>query len=351
MARFPLISPDRASPQFREKSPEIQQLINEALYLLERFGVPMSGLSARRLERMGLAFLAVADMKRPGEWNRTQDVTEGRSMKTRDIIEFVNEHFGENISSGSYDDIRRKDLLLPVLAGIVIQTNPEAARNDPQRGYAISAEYSPLVRAFGSPDWEREVQEFLANKKTLASQLEVPRSIHRISVTLPSDKKLEFGAGEHNRLIKAIIEEFLPRYGYGAEVLYVGDAERRLLHVEEERLRELNFFELGHGELPDVVGYSRDRNWLYLIEAVHTTGAISPTRHLQLRRLTKDCAADIVFVTAFLDKDAFRRFAGDIAWESEVWIADAPDHLVHFDGAQFLGPYTRLTRGAKGPRS
>jgi hypothetical protein len=33
------------------------------------------------------------------------------------------------------------------------------------------------------------------------------------------------------------------------------------------------------------------------------------------------------------------RYLGEIAWETEVWVADAPSHLIHFDGARFLGPY------------
>ena len=141
------------------------------------------------------------------------------------------------------------------------------------------------------------------------------------------------------RVKQAVIEEFLPRYGYGAEVLYVGDAARKFLVRDEARLRELDFFELAHGELPDIVAYSTQRRWLYLIEAVHSSGPVSPIRHLELARLTERCRADIVYVTAFLNRETFRKFAADISWETEVWIADAPDHLVHFNGDSFIGPH------------
>jgi hypothetical protein len=33
------------------------------------------------------------------------------------------------------------------------------------------------------------------------------------------------------------------------------------------------------------------------------------------------------------------RYLGEIAWETEVWVADAPSHLIHFNGERFLGPY------------
>ncbi|MCI0488488.1 MAG: hypothetical protein L0229_18020 [Blastocatellia bacterium] len=150
---------------------------------------------------------------------------------------------------------------------------------------------------------------------------------------------MEFTAGEHNILQKAIIEDFLPRYGYNSKVLYVGDAANRFLLLEKEELEKLKFFELAHGELPDVVAYSKEKNWLYLIEAVHTSGPISPLRRLNLQALTKTCTAEIIYVTAFLNRQTFRRFIGDIAWETEVWIASEPDHLIHFDGEKFLGPY------------
>lgn len=146
-------------------------------------------------------------------------------------------------------------------------------------------------------------------------------------------------ATPHSRVIDAIIEEFLPRYGYGAEVLYVGDAASKFLFHAEERLRELDFFELAHGELPDIVAYSTEKRWLYLIEAVHSSGPVSPIRHLELSRLTERCKAGIVFVTGFLTKAKFRKFAADIAWETEVWISESPDHLVHFNGDAFIGPH------------
>jgi type II restriction enzyme len=123
---------------------------------------------------------------------------------------------------------------------------------------------------------------------------------------------------------------------------YVGDTANKFLHLEKERLEALQFFELSYGELPDIVAYSEQRNWLYLIEAVHSSGAISPVRLLELKKLTEQCTADIIFVTAFLDRNTFRQFAPDIAWETEVWIAEAPDHLIHFDGEKFLGPYSPI---------
>jgi len=165
------------------------------------------------------------------------------------------------------------------------------------------------------------------------------RDLPRFSVVLPRPLPVNYGGKPLRRLKKAIIEEFLPRYGYGAEVLYVGDAADKYLVRDDVRLKELDIFGLSHGELPDIVAYSPDRRWLYLIEAVYSSGPVSPIRHLELSRLTARCKADIVYVTAFLNREAFRKFAADISWETEAWIADAPDHLVHFNGHSFRGPH------------
>ncbi|MFN3331986.1 MAG: BsuBI/PstI family type II restriction endonuclease [Caldilinea sp.] len=33
------------------------------------------------------------------------------------------------------------------------------------------------------------------------------------------------------------------------------------------------------------------------------------------------------------------RYLSDISWETEVWVAEAPEHLIHFNGENFIGPH------------
>lgn len=331
------INPEK-SKTFKLKTKGTQELINTTLYILECFGIPMDS-TPRRLERMAISFLACGDIKSLKDFKKVKDLNSNYSLKTRDVINYVNRHFSENISSGSYDDIRRKDLKLLTVAEIVLRSSPNSATNDSTRGYCINPMYAELIKKFGSENWTEIVAKKLQSVESLSQKLKRQREIRKVSVTLPSGGKLEFSAGEHNDLQKLIIEDFLPRYGYGADVLYVGDTADKYLHLEKEQLEALNFFEISHEELPDVIAYSRSKNWLYLIEAVHSSGPISEIRLLQLQELTKKCKAEIVYVTAFLAKPKFRQFMVDIAWETEVWIADNPDHLVHFNGDKFLGPY------------
>jgi len=212
---------------------------------------------------------------------------------------------GETISDGSYDDVRRKDLLLPYLSGMIITDDPAKDTNDGTRRYALNPEFSPLVKCFGTLDWDTLAAGFAKEHGTLADRLSRPRHIQRVPIILPSGVELSFLGGPHNRLQKAIIEELLPRFGHGAEVLYVGDTAEKF----------------------------------HLIEAVHSANPISRERLLVLSQVLKECTANAVYVTAFLDKAVFRKFAPDIAWETEVWIASDPDHLIHFNGDKFFGPH------------
>jgi len=294
----------------------------------------------RRLERMAIAFLAVADVKVVKEFKFAKNLSDdSHALKTREIIEYVNKYFQENISSGSYDDIRRKDLKLLVAAEIVLQSNPNSATNDSTRGYGLNPAYAKLLKKYPHKGWSSRLKDQLKGVKTLAEKLKRERNLKKIPVILPSGKKIKFSIGLHNVLQKAIVEEFLSLYGYGAEVLYIGDTSNKYLHLDQSALEQLNFFRISHDELPDIIAYSKVKNWLYLIEAVHSSGAISELRLMQLKKLTKKCKADIIYVTAFLDRPTFRKFVADIAWETEVWIADNPEHLIHFNGDKFLGPY------------
>jgi type II restriction enzyme len=318
------------------KSKAVQTIINEALHILESVGIPLSDKTERSLERMAVCFLAVAGITK--DWSKAKENT---NLKSRDIINFVNQHFEEKISSGSYDDIRRKDLKLLVLADIIINSgvNKGAATNDPTRGYALHPDFKQLIVTYKTKGWDKALETFNSNRPALSEILSRKRNIEKIPVKLPNGKPLELSLGEHNILQKAIIEEFLPRYGSDCSVLYIGDTSNKSLHLEEEELKKLNFFELSHDELPDIIAYSKKNNWLYLIEAVYSSGPMSETRVLELKKMLKDCKAELIFITAFLKRADFRKWQMDIAWETEVWIADHPDHLVHFNGHKFLGAY------------
>ena len=318
------------------KPTKVKNLVFNILDVFQLTGIPVDNTD-RKLERMAKACLAVGKIKR--DFSEACSFEDGFT-RTRDIITFENKNFGEDISPGSYDDIRRQDLKLLVEAGIVVNSSSteEQATNNPSRGYGLSTSFANLLHSFGSSRWEILLNEFRKETKSLKEELERRRDLQKVPVTLPNGKTIVLSYGEHNNLQKAIIEVFLPLFGFGAEVLYVGDTKDKFLHLEKAELEKIKFFTLEHEELPDVVAYSREKNLLYLIEAYHSTGEWDEIRVRKVKRKLEEsgCTANVIFFTAFENKNIFKQKAKDIAWETEVWIADSPEHLVHFNGYKFL---------------
>lgn len=318
-------------------SAKVRSLVYNLLDVFQKIGIPVDGTD-RKVERMAKACLAVGKIKK--SFAEALSEENDGFVRTRDIISFENENYGEHISPGSYDDIRRKDLKLLIEAGIVINSSSKEnlATNNPSRGYALSKSFVELLYSYGSEEWDMRLSEYLKEAKSLKEELECRRNLMKVPVTLPGGKRISLSYGAHNDLQKEIIETFLPLFGFGAEVLYVGDTTDKFLHLDEKALKDINFFVLEHDELPDVVAYSHEKNLLYLIEAYHSTGEWNEIRVRKVKRKLKEsgCTADVVFFTAFETKNAFKQKAKDIAWETEVWIAESPEHLVHFNGYKFL---------------
>lgn len=147
-----------------------------------------------------------------------------------------------------------------------------------------------------------------------------------------------FSPGKHNELQKSIIEEFAPRFAPTAECLYVGDTIQKDLVKNIEKLSELGFEITLHDKMPDVVLYRQDKDWIYFIESVTSVGPMDPKRIVEIEAMTQNVKSGRIYVTAFLDFSTFKKFSEQLAWETEVWIADMPDHMIHLNGDKFLGP-------------
>ncbi|MBI3879603.1 MAG: hypothetical protein HY301_06010 [Verrucomicrobia bacterium] len=144
-------------------------------------------------------------------------------------------------------------------------------------------------------------------------------------------------------LIKAIIEHFCPTFSPGGVVLYIGDTENKFVHLEAAGLAALGVTLDSAAKIPDVIVHYTAKNWLLLIEAVTSAGPVDGKRRKELKDLFAGCKAGLVFVTAFENRRTMQSFVSQIAWESEVWIAEDPDHMIHFNGERFLGPYPDVT--------
>jgi site-specific DNA-cytosine methylase len=335
----------KPNPGILENSPKGEK-IEQAINVMKAVGIPVRGLPPCRAERLALALLGAAQLRPRDAWLKAKCYCDGtgQPFTTKQILEFWNRHYGQSLSRGSYDDVWRKDLIVLVDAGLVSKSakNPAADQNDSTRGYSILEPAVSLLRSYGTENWESELIKFRGITGSPGDRLSKARDFKRVPVTLPDGTELKLSPGPHNLIQKAVVEEFFQRFSRGCKVLYLGDTEKKILVNDEEALEALGLPKPSRAMLPDILAYEEERNWLFVVEAVHSSNPISVLRHKRLQELTKHCSAGRIYISAFQDAKAFRKFVGNISWETEVWIADDPDHIVHFDGDRFLGPYEAM---------
>jgi hypothetical protein len=217
--------------------------------------------------------------------------------------------------------------------------NPPRPTNSGKTVYQVEKQALELFRSFGSDRWARNLKSYQKSQSRILQELGRARNLVRIPVLLPSGENVALSPGGQNPLIKEVIEQFCPRFVPGETVVYIGDAENKFLHLKSEYLERLGVSIASAAKMPDVVVHDRRRNWVLLIEAVTSAGAVDSKRRNELKQLFSGCRAGLVFVTAFATRGAMRSFLTQISWETEVWVAEDPDHLIHFNGERFLGPY------------
>jgi hypothetical protein len=216
--------------------------------------------------------------------------------------------------------------------------DPSRATNRMHNKYCLSEEVLAVVRAFGTSNFMRKAKEFTKQRGTLLEAYLAARQHHQVPVVVPGGRTVVLSPGKHNDLEKAIIEVFGPRFAPGSKLLYLGDTAKKDIVLDKEALEALGIPYSVQDKFPDVILHYEANGWLFLIEAVTTHGPISPGRLAELKRMLADCPLPPVFVTAFPDFRTFKKYADDIAWETEVWIGELPSHLIHYNGDKFLGP-------------
>jgi hypothetical protein len=211
--------------------------------------------------------------------------------------------------------------------------------NSPKAVYQLAPYALQLLKKFGSNTFPDALSEYLKIKVGLAEQYARARNMHQIPVKIGEGKILSLSPGEHSELIKDIIESFAPHFAPGSHLVYAGDTGDKMGYFDSKRLESLGVTVDEHGKMPDVVLHFEAKNWLILAESVTSHGPVDGKRHAELMRLFDGSSAGLVYVTAFPTRSVMGRYLSEIAWETEVWVADSPTHLIHFNGERFLGPY------------
>ncbi|MEG2985269.1 MAG: BsuBI/PstI family type II restriction endonuclease [Peptostreptococcaceae bacterium] len=279
--------------------------------------------------------LALANIKPDKTWENAQN----ELYTTREIMDFMRDEYGIEYKANTRETVR-KDVIHYFLQASIIEANrdkPDRATNSPKFCYSLVPEFLQFIKSYGSNNWNQMIREYKANVESLVDKYKKEREFNRIPVLINGDE-LTFSPGKHNQLQKAIIEDFAPIFAPGAEVLYVGDTDKKDLVKNIERLSQLGVDMQEHTKLPDVVLYLEEKNWIYFIESVTSVGPMNDKRIIEIGEMTQNCKSGKVYVTAFLDVKTFKKFAAEIAWETEVWLAERPEHMVHYNGDRFFGP-------------
>ena len=306
----------------------------EALTILRALKVPREQQNARS----ALTLLALLDLRSDGAWSaETQPPARGIT----EMMNFIRDHYGVTYAPNTRETLRRQTIHQFIEIGLVEPATPGLAVNSPRTRYRIAPAAAVLLRAYGTAAWEKDLAAYLAEHAETLSRLHPrERIMATLPVTLPDGTRIELSGAGQNVLIKDVVEVFCPRFTPGGKVVYLGDAGGKLNVFDHDYLLGLGVSRLDtHGKLPDVVVHHVEKDWLILIEAVTSHGPIDIKRHHELKALFGGSRAGLVFVTAFESRRAMVRYLPQIAWETEVWAADAPTHLIHFNGERFLGPY------------
>lgn len=307
--------------------------LDDAKKILKELGLP----TAQQNETSAYTLLALCGVKPRTKWANATCLSQKVS---KGIMAFVFEFYGKEYAPNSRETFRRQVLHQFVQARIVDYNpdNPKLPVNSPNAHYALTKEALAAIKTFGTKDWKKAVEKFILEEGNLSKKYKKERKQILIPVKLSNGKTLKLSSGKHNEVQAAIVHNFAARFANGGSVLYLGDTAKKDLYVDAKMLKELGIPVNQHSKLPDVIIYDHTKNWLFLIEAVTSHGPVSPKRVVELEEFLKDCKAGKIYVTAFPDFAEFKKHSNNIAWETEVWLADVPEHMIHFNGDRFMGP-------------
>ena len=307
--------------------------IREALQVLRDLGMPRE----QQNDRTALCLLALLDLDPRKKWREAADPRVGITP----MMEFARDRYGVKYAPNTRETFRRFSVHQLVQAGLVVSNPDSPARpvNSPKTVYQIAPDARRLLRTLKSKKWESELAAYRARQGTLATRYARIRDLKRIPVRMARSRALPLTPGAHSQLIKAVVEQFAARFVPGSQLLYVGDTGKKWAYRDEKSFLALGIQLDEHGKMPDVAIHDRKRNWLVLVEVVTSHGPVNPKRHEELRALFAKSKAGLVFVTAFPSRAVMSKYWNELAWETEVWVADHPDHMIHLNGSRFLGPY------------
>lgn len=313
-------------------------MIEEAKNLLKLFEFD----EKRTNDMAARTLLSLLNLREGDTWDQATN----NRIGVRGLMDWMRNNLDYQIAENSRETIRREVLHQFVAAAFCEHNDddPNRPTNSSKNVYRVSPNALNVIRMYsGSDDNSSEftiaLEEYLADFQSLVELQREERRMAKIPVRMPSNQVEYINPGGQNKLIKAMVEEFCPRFIPGGQVLYIGDADNKTVHYNKELFSSLGINLDIHGKMPDLVVYQEDKNWLFLMEAVTSHGPVNALRKKDLESLFGESEVGIVYVSCFPDRRVLRSHLMDIAWETEVWLESDPTHMIHFNGSRFMGPY------------
>lgn len=311
-------------------------LLDEALEIIIALGFP----KGQRNERSALSLLSLLNLTPGKSWENS----ESPLMGITPMMGFMSKHYGKAYAANTREAVRRRTIHQFVDAALVLRNPDDLARptNSELTVYQIEPDALALIKTFKTSAWPDRLAAYLSVQQTLVAKYAQERDLQKIPIQIAEGKEIQVSPGPHSLLIKAIIEEFAPRFVPGAVLIYAGDTGEKMGYFDKDLLSDLGVTVDAHGKMPDAVLHYPAKDWLILVESVTSHGPVDGKRHGELAHLFKNAKPGIVYVTAFPSRAIMARYLTEISWETEVWVSEAPTHLIHFNGERFLGPYANV---------
>jgi hypothetical protein len=276
--------------------------------------------------------LALTDIKKNSQWIEANNPLIGITP----MMEFAKAAYKKEYAPNTREAFRRFSMHQLVEAGIALYNPDKTDRpvNSPQTVYQLTPLVLHIVKLFGTDEYAKAVEVYHQKTGTLAERYQASREMKMIPVQ--NIEGLKLSTGKHSQLIKEIIDNCAPRFVPGSLLLYAGDTGNKWGYLDKSAFGKLGIVLDEHGKMPDCIFFFEPKNWLVLVESVTSHGPIDSKRKIELQKLFNTDLI-LIYVTAFPDRQTFTRFTAEIAWETEVWLADNPTHLIHFNGEKFLG--------------
>jgi len=157
------------------------------------------------------------------------------------IMDFCRDQYGRQYAPNTRETFRRQTMHQFVQAGLAIANPDDPGRpvNSPKYCYQIEPNALALCRTYGSPQWNISLRAYLNSAETLKQRYARAREMKMVPITLAEGKELYLTPGDHSRLVKAILDEFAPRFVPGGHVFYVGDTGGKWRYFDEEAMGAL----------------------------------------------------------------------------------------------------------------